>query len=505
MKLARVFGNGCVLQRQKPIVVFGEGADGESVRVSLGADNRISFAETVCENGRWMVKLPEREVSTGLTMIVESDKERIELKDIAVGEVWLGGGQSNMEFLMKYDADRETALSGGTQDLVRFYEVPKVSYEGMIDDEDHSDEGIWRKADPENIGMFSAVGFYFAMKIREKLGDIPVGMIGCNWGGSSAACWLGEEYLTGELQEFADLVHRADGIDLEKELERFKKDRANQRTPEARARMDAFMSHALTEPMHFQLSQEMHEAFMRTKYAPFSPFRPNGLYHTMLETVIPYSLRGFLWYQGEEDSFMPAHYTELMEAMIRCWRDRWGAELPFILAQLPVFKNPGGFNSLDYVPIRRCQEETAKTVPNTYMACILDKGLPYEIHPKEKKPVGERMALLALSHVYGEEVLCEVPDVIGAVTKDGVAEIVLKDTKAGLERREDSLDAFKVTVMRKEITDFEVTVEGNRIKIGSEKIKPGSRIRIEYGQKDYFTVSLFDSEGIPVRPFAIEL
>ncbi len=505
MKLARIFGNGCVLQRQRPIAVFGEGEDGEEILVSLGADNRISFAQTVCENGKWLVTLPAREAASGLTMIVESGEERVEISDVAIGEVWLGGGQSNMEFLMKYDALRESALEGGSQELVRFFEVPKVSYEGMIDDEDHSDEGFWRKADPENIGMMSAVGFYFSMKIREKLGDIPVGVIGCNWGGSSACCWLGEEYLTGVLTEFADLVHRSDGIDVEKELARFKADRAMQRTPEARARMDMFMAHTLTEPMHFQLSEEMREHFMKTKYAPFSPFRPYGLYHTMLETVIPYTVRGFLWYQGEEDCYMPAHYTELMEAMIHCWRDRWGAELPFILAQLPVFKNMGGFNGLDYVPIRRCQEETAKTVPNTYMACILDAGMPYEIHPKMKKPVGERMARLALSHVYGQDVLCETPDVNGAVTKDGAVEIVLKDTKDGLVRREDSLDAFRVTVMRREVTDFEVIAEGDRIRIESDRIRAGSRVRVEYGQKDYFTVSLFDSEGIPVRPFAIEL
>lgn len=522
LKLANIFQDGAVLQQKKKIRIFGVG-DQKEVKASLTSHGHLvsEASGKRLEDGRFLIVLPAIEAGTGLKLTVEDGSDKIEISDIAVGEVFLAGGQSNMEFLMKYEADRECVLKRLKEEPdedIRYFEVPKISYEGQLQDEDHSDEGMWRKADEDNILYFSAVGYYFAAYLKRELGNVPVGIIGCTWGGSSAAAWLDESYINDKIQPYYDLRHLADGIDYEADFARFKENRKRERSQENQQRMDDFMTHSILEPIHFEIPEETHQFFMRTKYAPFSQFRPCGLYHTMLKTVIPYTLAGFLWYQGEEDCITKEYdYTALQAVLIHCWRDAFYEELPFILAQLPIYKNQGGWNGLDYVPIRRQQEEVTKQVKRTYMAVTVDKGLPYEIHPKEKRDIGERMALLALGHIYGKPIICESPEAVGAKTGKGQIRILMAHAENGLvihgpqtthapELTDESLrEAFDILINGERVIDFQVAVEDEEVIVSTQKIKLGSRVKVGYGQKGVFCACLYSMEGLPVRPFVVEL
>lgn len=500
MRLASVFCEGAVLQRGKPICVWGEEKSGSLVTVKLNGN----CTETVVENGRWRAYLPATEAAVGLTLEVANDLgEMVKVTDIAVGEVWIAGGQSNMEFLMKWDAEREAVLNTYQNPILRFYEVPKLSYDGQEVDEDHSHEGIWRKAVPDELAWFSAVGFYFARKVQSFLGEVPIGIIGCNWGGTSASCWMTDGYLDGKLAWYIAQREATKALDLDKEFATFKKTQAMHNNPEAKANMDRMMATPITTPVKL-LPPEERDRFMRTKYALFSQFRAAGLYETMLSKIIPYTAAGVIWYQGEEDAAKADVYAHLLGNMIQCWRDSWHDELPFIVAQLTAYANPEEMQ-LDFTDIRAVQEYVAKTVPNTHLVCTMDVGLPYDIHPKRKRPVGERMALQAITKVYGGDVVCDSPEVAGAWKAPGKVVLQMLHCGDGLYIKGEAAEGFTLTVNGKTQTNMCVTANGDKLVISCEAVAVDSRVLISYAQKDYCEVNLYSSENLPVRPFVVQL
>lgn len=503
LNAAAIFGDGMVLQRRKPICVWGSTKADSCITVSLGGKE----VSTTATNGKWTVYLPPMEAATGLTMkITDQLGAEIVLSDVAIGEVWLAGGQSNMEFLMRHDAQRENVIAKSDNDLIRFYGCPQISYEGQLEDEDHSFEGFWRKADPANTGYFSAVGYYFAQKIQAFLGDIPVGVIGCYWGGSSAAAWMREEYFTGDLSFYLEERQACwDALDLEKEFAEYKKDRIDVMSPAGRARTDSMFATPVLEPMILTLPPEIMEKFTRTKFAPFSPFRPAGLVHTMLEKIVPYTVAGVIWYQGEEDVKHADVYDKLFGTMIQCWRKLWNDKLPFIFAQLTVLGQMMLSYGEEFIPIRAMQERVSKTVPDTYMVCTMDAGMEYDIHPKQKRPVGERMALQAIHHVYGEEILSESPEVAGAYKENGRVVVKLLHCGDGIRVQGDHVDALRLIVNGMAQTRLGVSAEGDTLIIASPSIKADSRIELAFEQVGFCIASLFNSAGIPVRPFEIQL
>ncbi len=502
MKFAPVFASCCVLQRRKPIAVWGTEEKAATVTVSLG---EVSASAAV-ENGKWMVKLPAMEAAAGLTLTAKNDlDEEIVLTDVAVGEVWIGAGQSNMEFLLMCDADRAEVLETVNEPNIRFYEVPKVSYEGQLENEDHSSEGVWRKALPGDVGYFSAVGFYFSRKIREKIGDVPVAVLGCNWGGSSAAAWLAEEYLTDELDYYMELNRTAAAVDsLEEDFAKFREQGKQSHSPEAVAGMMKFMSNEIKGPLNFPMDEERMKYFRRTKYAPYSQFRSCGIYHTMLETVMPYTCAGVIWYQGEEDAAKAEMYCRLYAQMVRCWRDKWGEELPFIQAQLAAY-NPGkGREDLDFTEIRAVQEYITKVVPGVYHVVTFDVGSEFDIHPKRKKPVGERMGLQALSHVYGVDVECESPEVVSAAKENGEITIRFLHSVDGLYVEGETAEGFAVLVNGQK-TDPKIEVYEDVVSILSDAITEDARVEVNYCQICYCKANLYNSVNLPVRPFKVVL
>ncbi len=396
MRAAAVFSDNMVLQREKPIKVWGDGADGKCVTVTIAG---YSATDTV-RNGKWCVTLPPMSAAVDLTMTIRSGAVQIVFKGIAVGEVWLCGGQSNMEFEIK-DALHGTALleTLTPECGVRYYYTPK---QRIMDDSFQQNERntAWQMASPEQARAWSAVGLHFALELSQKLG-VTIGLIGCNWGGTSASAWVSRDVLESDtaLQPYlAEYDAAIAGKTPEEMIAEYDEYAAKQEK--------WWNDYSELLVAHPDITwQEATELVGESLYpGPMGiqhENRPCGLYETMLQRVCPYTLRGFLFYQGESDDHRSESYEILLSALIACWRRDWEDDLlPFLNVQLPMFREANAPDYKHWCRIREAQANVYRKLRNTGLAVLTDCGEYDNIHPKDKETVGHRLALQALCEVY---------------------------------------------------------------------------------------------------------
>ena len=396
MRTAAIFSDCMVLQRNKPIAVWGDGKDGTRVTVTLAGQS----AQTTVQNGTWRVTLPPMPAADHLTMTVQSGAVQIAFHEVSVGEVWLCGGQSNMEFEIRNEKNGQKLLDSLTPDCgVRFYYTPKQRMKDADFEEIERNTG-WNTASLENSGAWSAVGLYFALELQKKLG-VTVGLIGCNWGGTTASAWIPRETLE---------AHPA----LHPYLDDYDNAMAGKTEEEHIAEFDAYLvyhekwnnDYCKLLETHPGLSWENAQSMIGPcRYpgpmGPKNELRPGGLYDTMLSRICPYTLRGFLYYQGESDDHRPDTYAELLEALILRWRSDWGDDaLPFLNVQLPMFRYKDDIDRKHWCIIREAQMQVYNKLRHTGIAVLTDCGEFDNIHPTDKAPVGHRLYLQALSEVY---------------------------------------------------------------------------------------------------------
>ncbi len=505
LSVAKIFQDHMVLQRNKPIRIWGTAEPFADIQARIST-NLVSVRTGA--DGTWILELPPLKTGIGHRLHVESGSEKLDLFDISIGEVWLAGGQSNMEFHMKFDRDYDAVLAAAHFRDIRFYDVPEISYDGEEDDFDYSRFGFWRRATPEDLAYFSAVSYYFADRIGEEL-DVPIGIIGCNWGGTMASAWMEPRYLEhteGEiwLQEYEENKPR----DLAAYEAGFKANPNNNRVS------------LLDDPMNIKtmrdgLSREEQAAFTRQilamagvkdscgdipplmNYGPKSEQNPGALYHHMLKTVAPFSLRGVIWYQGESDDRHPEVYATVFSQMIRCWRDLWHEELPFLFVQLAPFEKWLMTSGREFPVLRRQQELVSRTVSNTWMTTSGDAGMQWDIHPKAKKPIGQRLALLALGHVYGRKLLCDAPELLQAVKQDN--DILLRFAHAeGLYLDGDLSDSLELLdAAGHRVTAFEAVPAKDAVILRG----CGSAVTVRYAQTPFYRGLICNAAGIPAKPF----
>ncbi|MEX1377250.1 MAG: sialate O-acetylesterase [Eubacteriales bacterium] len=491
--LPQIFQKGMVLQRRIPICVWGQASGHKKITVQLGDGE----ASAEVKDGKWQVYLPPMQAATSLVMYITADNETLEIQDIAIGEVWLAGGQSNMEFLLRFDEDKETAQKIINSDI-RCFEVPKLSYDRQEEYNDYSEVGIWRKQGGEESLYFTAVGFYFANKLHETLG-VPIGIINCTWGGTSASVFTSREYLTGNLCFFVD--------EADKWQKKMNYDEGIAEYRELQKQLSSLpMDFGVTNEEPIKPSKGMmsfFEKFNSYKYAPFSPFCPSVLHRTMLKSVSPFTISGVIWYQGESDEAYPHLYEELMSAMIRCWRDMWTNELPFIIVQLASFEYM--MEPLDFVPMRKVQEDITKNIPKVNLICAMDAGLQYDIHPKKKKPIGERLALQALSKVYGYDILSDSPSVSSYSKSEGCIDIEFAHCGSGLYVKGDKAETIDLFIDERKNENVKVSVSGNHMIIESADIEIDKTAIVKFAWHPYCVDNVYNSADLPMLPFKVEL
>ncbi|MDO5411831.1 MAG: sialate O-acetylesterase [Lachnospiraceae bacterium] len=506
LKAAMIFGNHMTLQREKTIKIWGTSDADADISIQL-SDVRQPVLVKSSETGDWMALLPPHTAAEGLTLTILSGEEKLIFTDVRVGEVWLAGGQSNMEYMLAFDAERETVLKDCRKEIT-FFDYPKVSYEGELEQLDYSRFGIWRTCTPQNLPYYSAVGYYFAVQIQEKL-KVPVGIIGCNWGGTPSCAWVKKEDLPGTkgecwLREFEKGLKK---LDVETYQKTFHMNPGNDHTnpfeeniqKQTQCRM---FYPGLTRKEQLQMlemmQQYMGEAFTAEITGPWSEKAPGALYENMLTKTAPYSIRGIIFYQGESDDIHAEAYKDMLNLLITSWRKLWGEELPFLMVQLAPFGEWLTSTGTAYPVLRKAQDDAAKELTDVYLCSSSDSGMEFDIHPKQKRPIGERLALLAENHVYQEAVLADPPEAVSCKRR-GEKIIISFRNGQGLRIDGEKLEALEVwdekehpaTIERAEIEGESLILTGNF---------PAKAV-VSLAWKPYYKVNLYNRAKNPAKPF----
>ncbi len=520
LKLAAVFSDNCVLQRGKTITVFGAGSEGETVKAEvsgkiLGTDKeQISRGRGTVKNGRFEVQLPPLREGVEHVLTVTDGKSSVILRNIAIGEVWLAGGQSNMELELQNCAEKD-ALNRPGDPMLRFYYTQKRANmdEAFFKAEENTG---WECFGGPGTPSWSAVGYFFGEKLQKKL-KVPVGILGCNWGGTSASAWMPCSALAedADLKVYLDAYEEAvKGKTREQQVKEYEEYAAYQ------AEFDRKAAELYRQRPDIEWDEVVSIVGENRYPGPMgciNPYRPGGLYECMLKRVMPYTLKGFLYYQGESDDHLPGLYDKLFARMIRQWREDWGDdELPFLFVQLPMHRYKQDPDYKHWCLIREAQDRTYRTIRNTGMACAIDQGEFNEIHPKRKSVVGERLYAQALKVAYGmERPEAEGPEYAWA--EPGEGELILhfrgaeggfhcgpepaeQDLKPGEETTLFEIageDGVYVPVDRWTVKE---TPEGAAVVLKSEKVaapRYGRYLWTNYKSGGF----LYGKNGMPLPPF----
>lgn len=495
LSCAAVFSNHMVLQRNKNISVWGMAYDGMEVTVSIGANSVITKAKNHC----WTAVLPPMQAGGPYEMTVSSGDEKIVFSDVMIGEVWLAGGQSNMELELQNSLDGKKALEQTDGVNVRFYYTKKNPY---MDEFFYADErnGGWAVASRDNSAAWSAVGYYFAKKLSEDLG-VTVGVIGCNWGGTSASAWIPREMLCTDVdtKTYVDEYDAAmDGKSFEQYCNEL--DDYNAYVEQWQPKINEFYA-KYPEGLWGDALEYAGPCRYPEPLGPKSPFRASGLYETMLKRVCPYTLAGFIYYQGESDDHKPNTYYKLLKMLIEQWRTDWNDDkLPFMFVQLPMHINRGEEDRKHWCLIREAQMRVHMTTANTGLAVALDLGEFGNIHPLDKQPVGERLELQALYHVYGKKSGDEAYGAIfsSAIFSDGKAVLSFEHAKDGFDIK-GTASGFEIAGEDKLYHKAEAEFDGEKIILSSTDVSEPKFAR--YNWVNYGEVTVFSKNGIPLAPF----
>ncbi len=523
---AILFCDGCVLQRQKPIVVFGTGTENETVVVRLDG-NEVSC---VVKDGKWECELPPMEAAQGLSLSISCAGEEQVISNVSIGEVWIAAGQSNMEFNLRYDSQWEKIKELPGDARIHMFNVPRLIFDGQEEMKDVSDSGYWFEEGDKAWPLFSTIGYVFAREILKVL-DVPVGIIGCNWGGTSASVWIDETKLEKEpvnvyLREYEDAVR---GKDTEKLIRQEIIAARDHDSPERRKEWTKVMYGLSLEEQEAWVLRQNEDPPPENPVGPYSTSCPGRLYHRMLELVIPYEVRGVLWYQGETDDVHAEIYDVLFTEMIRCWRESFRQDLPFLFVQLAPFGRWLDCKGTRYPVVRDRQDLVERTVPGTYMVSIMDLGMYEDIHPKKKAEIGRRLALLARNKVYGEEeLLCSPPSIRSAKkegdcivlsfdqTGDGLIKRELlpeKETEASIpseltgpaEQKEGFLlkyDGKPLHIDKVEILKDTILIFSDELEKAMEQKDTGDHLcELSFACVPYICVSIYNSSGFSMKPF----
>lgn len=513
-KVAAVFSNNMVLQRDKVITVFGQAKEGANVSVTITDKEGkvLSSGEAVATkpelneytlkyetyNNNFLVKLPAISAKNDCQMVVTCGEESKTFTNIAIGDVWLLGGQSNMEFELGGCTTGKKHLAEDKPN-VRFYYTQKkaVINQDFIDSEENTGWSEWN----EWSKCWSAVGYIAGKKLAEEVG-VTIGLLGCNWGGTSASCWMSREKML-ELPDTATYIEDYDksneGKSIDDQIAEFEEYAAYA------AEWDKKAAKYYAEDPY--ISWDVLQKIIGPNKWPgpincMSPQRPTGLYHSMIKRVAPYTLKGFMFYQGESDDHKPKVYRNLFTKMIEEWRNEFlDEELPMLFVQLPGNRYEADPDYKHWCLIREAQSDVAKTVKNAYMACIIECGEFNDIHPKDKEPVGDRLARLALAYVYGlmDKSQADAPECEG-VSLEGEKAVVSWTNVNEIKALEGEIVGFEVTEDGENYFAAKAEISGNKVTVSAPEVKKVKAVRYiwtNYPEK----VSLYGENGLPLAPF----
>ncbi len=502
LKPSFIFTDHAILQCEMPVYIWGE-SDAKSVTVTFCG---ISVSAPV-EDGKFICEFPPFEPNIRGELSFEADGEKVICSDVVTGEVWLAGGQSNMEhpmFCTEYD-EKDLVYDAD----IRLFTVPRLTFYkgdtyGFHFESLHSIDAPWKKCTVDEALHFTAVGYFFAHKLKQGL-DIPVGIISCNWGATPVESWTRKEYLLrNELTRRAwdkkqAEIEAAGGIDVliaqyaeyQSKLKEFCKSYDAPAITREQG-VSWFLRHAGEgqPPLPENIS--------------FYRF-PSALRENMLERIVPYSLRGVIWHQGESNASdeidSKEHYMALYRAMMADWREAFkNPNMPFYLVQIAGVAWHG--EGADYWQgVRDAQESLMNEEKNVYMTVSYDLSEPDNIHPAKKQPMGERVAAAALANTYGRDIVWHCPTVSAVERNDN--ELILHCTNFAEWHTSDGgeIEGFFFVDKDKNRKKAQVTARGTDLVC---KDLPEGAEYIEYSKLNYSYTNLLNEYNLPLTPFSFK-
>lgn len=446
-----VFSDNMVLQQQSKAAIWGEATPGKKVKISASW-SKSKFEAYADENGKWFTRISTPKAG-GPYRIVLDDGERTVIDNVLIGEVWLCAGQSNMEMPIKgfngqpVKGSAETILNAKPEIPVRHCYVKRETSLTVRD----KCTATWTENTPKDVAEASALAYFFASKLHDVLG-VPVGVINVSWGGSCIEAWMSKELLDKEFAGEMDM--RA------YELGRWPKD--------------------------------------------FKGFVPACLYNAMLHPLAPYTVKGFIWYQGCNNRNRPEQYRRLQPAFVKMLRDEWGDDsLPFYFTQIAPFKYGGTEDDPRTGYFMWAQAQTLEKIPHSGMATTVDVGEANCIHAADKATPAHRLAYLALTKDYG----ISGPDVDTPVAEsfafgNGTATVTFRCSPQGLSPISTDLHGFELAGADHVFHPATARIDDNDCKVihvRSDEVK--TPVMVRYCMKNWFVPTLFNCFGIPASPF----
>lgn len=449
IRLPAVFSDRMVFQRNARIRIWGEASPGEELNITLGES---STTTTVGEDGKWTAEIPSPPEGGPYQLVVEGKNARVAFSDVLVGEVWLCSGQSNMQWSIEASVDipdpekMKEYLASINDPNIRFLTVPQNAAEepaGIF-----SQPAGWTAATPDTIREFSATAWYFATALRENesMKNIPIGLIHSSWGGTPGEAWVSRE---------------------------------------------ALEKHESLKPMLKEWDENVTKGV---------PSRPASLFNGMIAPVIPWSIRGVIWYQGEANVGRAGQYATILPALIGDWRERFGqGEIPFYIVQLAPYRY--GDKAPELLAEIWDVQRKMLDLPNTGVAGSSDIGNPGDIHPKNKSEVGRRLALIARNNIYGEDTLeFSGPVYHSHKPVDGTNRISVKfQHAAGLHCKESELAGFEVAGEDGKFVPATAIIEGDSVIAFADGVEKPVSVRFLWN--DTSVCTLFNEARLPALPF----
>ncbi|MGY3091326.1 sialate O-acetylesterase [Hymenobacter sp. UYAg731] len=462
VRVPPLVGDHMVLQRDQPLAVWGWAEPGEKITVDF---RQRTVSVVTPTSGRWQATLPATGSGGPFVMTIKGTNTLI-INDILVGDVWLASGQSNMELPLRdpnapkpgaypliNNAEQEVAQANFPQ--IRQFTVkkqPAAQPQATVDGYN------WRVCSPQTAAGFSAVAYFFARDLYQRY-HVPIGIISSPWGGTPAEAWVGGSTLLQQ-PDFKEKV--------------------------------AMLQ---TAPVPALLEKDPQNT-------------PTASFNGMIAPLIPYTLKGIIWYQGESNVGRAAQYHTLFPAMIQDWRQRWGRELPFLFVQLanwqPAQTQP---TDSDWARLREAQT-AALALPRTGMAVAIDLGDAVDIHPANKQDVGHRLALVARSVAYGDKLVVAAGPLLKKMQVQGntmrldfeqVGSGLVLQAGAGLPAAPGGLRGFALAGANRQFHWANGTVQGNTLLLSSPEVP--APVAVRYDWADNPNGNLYNREGLPAAPF----
>jgi len=437
-----LFTDNMVLQRDRPVPVWGWTQPGKKVTVTVA--DQCQSAVTGAD-GKWLVRIGPLPAGGPYTIAITGPRS-VTLTNVLVGDVWLCSGQSNMEMGIGAAKNGSAEIARATNSMIRLFTVPKrISAEPQADVDNH-----WLVCSSQTVSLgywqgFSAVGYFFGRKVQEDTG-IPIGLIQAAWPGTVAEAWTSET----ALRTMPDFVPALTDLAGMKQVE---------------------------------------------------PNTVTVLYNGMIAPILPFGIKGVVWYQGESNTGRARQYRTLLPTLIRDWRARFGAgDFPFLIVQVANFTDtPQDPTRAERAEIREAQRLTAQSVTNCGMAVTIDIGEPLDIHPKDKQEVGRRLALSALALTYGKKVMYSGPVFTSLKREGGKVRVSFYHTDGGLVAKGGKLPGFTVAGEDRRFVSADAVIDGDTVVVSSPSV--AHPVAVRYGWADNPTCNLYNGAGLPAGPF----